>query len=264
MIKKGIKEKVANVLNVFLDPKSPAAIYKNPYPFFAQIYVTLYNKAIKPLGVFIKNVECIVCKNKNFDFGKMAAISENYIGNHYMCLSCNSNARTRTLLYSLKNILPASKKFTLLDIGPNESTKIFFKRLEGCEYKTFDKFGEADYSDDLENMKSINDNVFDFVMCIHVLEHIDDDKKAMSEIYRVLKKNGIALIMVPKIYGFKETRKSNVKPFEGYGHIWLYGDDFKQRLDDCGFNVNVVVNNDKEILEKYGLLKDEIFIAKKQ
>ena len=29
------------------------------------------------------------------------------------------------------------------------------------------------------------DNSFDFLLCNHVLEHIEDDQKAISEIYRV-------------------------------------------------------------------------------
>ena len=41
------------------------------------------------------------------------------------------------------------------------------------------------------------DASFDIVYCSHVLEHIPDDRKAMSEIFRVLKPGGWALIQVP-------------------------------------------------------------------
>ena len=38
---------------------------------------------------------------------------------------------------------------------------------------------------------------FDLLICSHVLEHIPDDRAALSEIYRVLRPGGLALIMVP-------------------------------------------------------------------
>ena len=31
------------------------------------------------------------------------------------------------------------------------------------------------------------DNTFDVIYCSHVLEHVQDDRKAMAEFYRVLK-----------------------------------------------------------------------------
>lgn len=40
-------------------------------------------------------------------------------------------------------------------------------------------------------------NTFDLVLVLDILEHIEDDKKAISEIYRVLKPEGIAIIFVP-------------------------------------------------------------------
>jgi len=41
------------------------------------------------------------------------------------------------------------------------------------------------------------DSSIDAVTCLNVLEHIDEDKKALAEIFRVLRKNGIAHVEVP-------------------------------------------------------------------
>ena len=38
---------------------------------------------------------------------------------------------------------------------------------------------------------------FDVLFCSHVLEHVRDDRKAMSEMFRVLKPGGWAVIQVP-------------------------------------------------------------------
>lgn len=48
-----------------------------------------------------------------------------------------------------------------------------------------------------------NDKSFDRIICSELLEHIKDDRKAIAEIHRVLKPDGIALITVPnKNYPF--------------------------------------------------------------
>lgn len=41
------------------------------------------------------------------------------------------------------------------------------------------------------------DNYFEFIICSEVLEHLEDDKKALLELKRVLKKNGTLIITVP-------------------------------------------------------------------
>ena len=64
------------------------------------------------------------------------------------------------------------------------------KRTEGYTY--------PDYVTDMDIMSlPFEDNSFDVVMCSHVLEHVFDDIKAMSEFRRVLKPDGIAIIQVP-------------------------------------------------------------------
>jgi SAM-dependent methyltransferase len=41
------------------------------------------------------------------------------------------------------------------------------------------------------------DNFFDAISCLNVLEHINDDDKAIYHLYRILKKSGIIIITVP-------------------------------------------------------------------
>lgn len=56
------------------------------------------------------------------------------------------------------------------------------------------------------------DNFFDVVFLHEVLEHVKDDKQAISETFRVLKPNGVAVIFVP----------NRLYPFETHG-IYLFG-----------------------------------------
>lgn len=47
------------------------------------------------------------------------------------------------------------------------------------------------------------DNIFDFVIFSHVIEHCADDLKAIKELKRILKDNGILFIAVPNDYAFE-------------------------------------------------------------
>jgi len=85
---------------------------------------------------------------------------------------------------------------------------------------------------------------FDHVICIHVLEHIEDDRKALREIYRVLKPGGRALLAIP-IYG-DTTYEDPTLDFSGrekqYGkgdHLRLNGLDFAEKLKSVGFQVEL-------------------------
>ncbi|MHA1342159.1 MAG: methyltransferase domain-containing protein [Promethearchaeota archaeon] len=98
-----------------------------------------------------------------------------------------------------------SKKYNqegklLLDIAPQnyEGAKGFFKK---CIIKTLDinPDSNADYIADIckNNRKIIPDNTFDYILCTEVLEHTLNPFKAVNEIYRILKHNGLAFISVP-------------------------------------------------------------------
>ena len=114
------------------------------------------------------------------------------------------------------------------------------------------------------------DNSFDLIMCTHVLEHIPEDKKAMSELYRVLKpKTGIALLNVP-IYKNKAVTLENPeyntpelrsKYYGQYDHVRAYGLDYPQRLQNAGFTVYQFKLDDisQEDSKRYGINKNEKF-----
>jgi SAM-dependent methyltransferase len=113
------------------------------------------------------------------------------------------------------------------------------------------------------------DTNFDIILCSNVLEHIKNDVKAISEIYRVLKPGGFALILVP-IGGEKTFEDPTIPPekcAEYYGcahHVRLYGLDIKEKLTLLGFKVKIEYfgnNLSQNLIEKYGLNRNEIFFV---
>ncbi len=115
------------------------------------------------------------------------------------------------------------------------------------------------------------DNVFDIVFCNHVLEHIPNDVKAMSELYRVLNKGGFAILMVPQITGMPTTYEDSsittpegrTKTFGSHDHFRIYGEDYPEILKSVGFVVIPVSEflSQKEIKKYLGdnIHRDKIF-----
>jgi len=57
----------------------------------------------------------------------------------------------------------------------------------------YDKAAYIDYNYDIHDLK-FNDKTFDIVVCNAILEHVEDPAKAIKELYRVLKKDGLIWI----------------------------------------------------------------------
>ena len=116
-------------------------------------------------------------------------------------------------------------------------------------------------------------NIFDAAICVHVLEHIQDDRLAIQELYRVLKPGGWAVISVPIRLDQKTyedpliiTPEERERAFGEKGHMRFYGYDLTDRLEACGFQVQLDLgtNIDDKTMKKYGLLNDEnIFFVRK-
>ena len=162
-----------------------------------------------------------------------------------------------------------SKTLKVLHIAPEQCFYNLFKNLKNINYTTFDLNSPlADIKGDICNLP-FKENSFDFILCNHVLEHINDDNKAMKELYRVLNKNGTAILQVPINQKSSKTfedssivyKKQRIEKFGQYDHIRLYGLDYFKKLESFGFKV-YPLKYSKEFTEseiiKYGLIKDEI------
>lgn len=87
---------------------------------------------------------------------------------------------------------------------------------------------------------------FDAILANHVLEHVEDDRAAMSEILRVLRPGGLALLQVPIALGLKITREdptartpeARERVHGQRDHVRLYANDYPDRLRAVGFEVH--------------------------
>ena len=178
--------------------------------------------------------------------------------------------RHRLLWLYLKNetdFFTASKK--VLHLAPEQCFLKRFRNLKNLEYLTADLYSPiVDVKADICDLP-FEENSFDVIFCNHVLEHIEDDKKAMSELYRVLKSGGMGIFQIPQDLTKENTYEDfsittpeeRAKHFGQYDHVRVYGKDYFNRLRGVGFTVNEVNYSEKistELIEKYSLTKDEI------
>lgn len=117
----------------------------------------------------------------------------------YGCPYCGSADRDRAYAVCMERLLPENFAGTVLDIAPAAAIKTFIARkYPAADYKTADLYMQnVDYRLDIMDMKEIADNSVDFFICSHVLEHVRDDVKAMKELRRILKPDGVGILVVP-------------------------------------------------------------------
>lgn len=79
------------------------------------------------------------------------------------------------------------------------------------------------------------DNYFDIVIASHVLEHVEDDKNLLDEIYRVLKLNGIVVILVPINEKYQDPNHFRQYTSREIGLL----------AQECNFNVYYKIENER-------------------
>ena len=162
-----------------------------------------------------------------------------------------------------------AKNYKVLHIAPEQEFLRRFKKMKNLEYTSADLFSPiVDVKADILDLP-FDDEIFDIVICNHVLEHIEDDRKAMSELYRVMKKGGWGILQVPMKNSLEKTYedfsitdpKERQKHFGQYDHVRWYGMDYFERLESVGFNAEANFYSQKFTdadIKRFGLNKNEI------
>lgn len=177
---------------------------------------------------------------------------------HCECPRCFSHDRFRWIYEVLlrhSDILSPDRKRPLKIVhiatepGVKKKIKEAIVNLAPTEYLTGDL--EKIYSDvkvDVTDMHQFDDDTFDYFIINHVLEHVPDEKKAMEEIRRVLKPDGVLFISFPMCLDRETFEDPGITSPEGrlkaYGqedHVRLYGTDSAERLLQFGFDAEPLI-----------------------
>jgi SAM-dependent methyltransferase len=178
-------------------------------------------------------------------FPNLASFREMMHGAHF----CGALERHRLLWLYLErktSLLRRGVNGTMLHVAPEPIVEQKLRRLMGKHYLTADLFSAGvDVKMDVTNIQ-YPDQYFDVIYCSHVLEHVSDDRRAMREFNRVLKKDGWAILLVPvttdKTFEdpFIVDPKERLRLFGQEDHVRRYGPDYKERLEQAGFDVEQI------------------------
>lgn len=222
---------------------------------------------------FSPKVQCPICGGEHLAFLPYGV----NIRKNALCPNCFSLERHRFIYYFLKEKTDFfNKNIKILHFAPEQVFFNLFEGLSNFDYITAD-------IENKENIKEVIDmtnitypeNTFDTILNFHVLEHIQDDLKAMSELYRVVKpsnEGGFVLISVPLKADITyendqyNTPELRLKYFGHKEHVRNYGFDIESRLKSVGFKVTLfkpsdILNADE--IKKYGIKNDYLYYCEK-
>lgn len=124
----------------------------------------------------------------------------------------------------------------------------------------------ADYKFDITNIDQPNET-FDAIICYHILEHVIDDRKAMSELYRILKPNGTIVIQTPfkkgEIYEDYSilSAPERKQHFGQEDHVRVYSVyGLQGRLENAHFKVKTITFKETKDDFKLGFKSPEIVL----
>jgi SAM-dependent methyltransferase len=237
---------------------------------FSRTFLIKISFVFQPiLGLFLKGNQ-FTDPIDGKSFSTFLPYGYNNLRKNALSPSTFSLERHRLLWLYLKNETGVfSKKIKLLHFAPEQAFYKSFKKLSNIQYDTIDINSPlAKIRADICDLP-IKDNTYDFILCNHVLEHILDDNKAISELYRVLKKDGVGIFQVPidmkKEFTFQDDsitdKKERNKIFGQYDHVRVYGKDYFTKLKNAGFKVEEVdytKNLSKDEIYRFSIVKGEI------
>lgn len=196
---------------------------------------------------------------------------------NYECPLCGACARDRLIIAFLEELQAENgEKLRMLQIAPSQTVERYALGRPDIWYETMDMaMLNINSQADLRQMDMVEDETYDIIICSHVLEHIENDISAMGELYRILKPDGVCLVLVPLIIGLAETdeqwgrgEEENWRRFGQGDHSRLYGRmDLIRRLQSAGFYVNELGKEwfGEELYEKSGFDdSDVLYVATRQ
>lgn len=101
----------------------------------------------------------------------------------------------------------------------------------------FKRYGFNNVSFGVEDLTEINyRDRFDLIVCVDVMEHIEEDVTVFENYFRALKPGGFLLINTPSVFGGSDVHSDEEESFIGeHAREGYSKEDFEQKLHPVGF-----------------------------
>lgn len=160
-----------------------------------------------------------------------------------LCPECASVARDRFLYWCWTKTVPYNRRARVLETSPRlgEVYRNYMQHRVDYVSTDYDEGAhKASIHLDVQDM-DLPSNSVDVILTPHVLEHVPDTEKALSEMFRVLKPGGSVLLEIPMPQG--RTGKPTEPEYHGDNTLvfWRFGWDLRERFEAAGFVTRALV-----------------------
>lgn len=225
-----------------------------------------------------RRVQCPVCGHR---YRKMMPYGYVSPRANALCPHCLALERHRLLWLYLEresDLLRSDPPLKFLHIAPEVCLMRKFRRhYDGANRA---RYVTADLESPLAEVKMdvqaipFPDETFDVIFCNHILEHVDDDRLAMREMFRVMRRGGWGIMLSPVDPALQATFEDDsitdpaerTRVFGQYDHRRNYGRDYADRLREAGFEVeenDYVRRLSPDEVARYALRSEVIYVVRK-
>jgi 2-polyprenyl-3-methyl-5-hydroxy-6-metoxy-1,4-benzoquinol methylase len=154
--------------------------------------------------------------------------------------------------YKLEKVflLRAKDRPSVLDVGCATGTLLAFLRdrgwrVTGVEISACWEYARNERKLDVRNLpleeNKFPDESFDVILASHLIEHLNDPRSFLVEIFRILKNDGYIFISTPNISGFQARLFGGFWRSAIFDHLYLFSvRTLKTMLKMAGFKVEKV------------------------
>lgn len=187
------------------------------------------------------------------------------------CPRCNAKARHRRVwLHCRHHTDLFERELRVLHVAPKYCLSRRMVRMHNVDYVAVDLVSGPHVTmiGDITDLK-VPDDSFDAILSVHVLEHVDDDRAAIREMWRVLRPGGWAVVNVPLDLDAPTFEDASIvspearrRAFGEADHVRVYGRDICDRFRAAGFETTLFTADelDDEVVVRHGLTPDEHII----
>jgi SAM-dependent methyltransferase len=194
----------------------------------------------------------------------------------YRCPVCSASDRDRLYKIFVDRFIKPAGKRRVLDFAPSQPLSEYLRSRSDFSYRSADlMMAGVDDVVDITDMPMYANGSFDLFICSHVLEHVSDDARALSELYRVSAPGGVGIVMVPIAPDGSFDEDTSV-PDEGErwrrfaqgDHVRLYDRaTFCSRMRRAGFDVDILDSKTfgRELFQRHGIAPSSVlYVARRR
>jgi SAM-dependent methyltransferase len=162
------------------------------------------------------------------------------------CPRCGSIARDRFLLWCFTSRSGRMQGARVIETSPRLGAEYRAYMRRWFSYRTSDFDLSAHRGDIQLDLQQIDlpDASVDVILTPHVLEHVPDTDRALSELFRVVAPGGRMYLQVPLVYGRTAAPTTPEFHADNTPVFWNFGWDLTDRVRAAGFTTTALVTNE--------------------